>query len=481
MRYLCHIATAALLALSFFSAGCSKEPATAESAVTIPEGEKDPAAWGRKYPNHYDSYLRNTEASTGYSKYRGDRQDRLSPWPFQFLLFDGWGMAAEYNEPNGHTETVKDQLNIDPSRRKAGGVCLTCKTPYAPELKERLQGDYFRKPYGEVHAAIPGKHRQLGIACIDCHDPGTMDLRLSRWPLIEALRSMGKDPDRLTRQELRSLVCAQCHVTYAIPKDRSGASTGLKLPWARAGWEKITIESVISQIKGEGLREWTHKLTGQRLGHVRHPEFELFSAAGSIHWAAGVSCADCHMPYERVGREKISSHRWESPLKKNMRACLQCHNQSPEWLRTQVIAIQDRVNHIFTTAGYTLARAALLIEAAGKEKKADVALLKKARETYEEAYYRNTWVGAENSMGFHNPSEAMRVLADALDLGHRAEALALEALLRAGITPPALDNNRIDSLVSERYGSKDLKTGFRPALQRKAGLVASVTPAGNNP
>ena len=61
-----------------------------------------------------------------------------------------------------------------------------------------------------------------------------------------------------------------------------------------------------------------HKQTDQKLGHIRHPEFELFSAPGSVHWAAGVACADCHMPYERVGQSKISSHRWQSPLRGNI-------------------------------------------------------------------------------------------------------------------------------------------------------------------
>lgn len=462
---------AAFCLLLLFAFGCEQKAKTSAAVITIPEGEKDPAVWGRKYPNHYDSYLRNSERNKGYSRYRNDNEDRLSPWPFQFVLFDGWGMGVEYNEPNGHTEMLKDQLNIDPSRRKAGGVCLTCKTPYAPELKEKLGTDYFKKPYTEVHGHIPENHQKMGVVCADCHDPKTMDLRLSRWTLIEALKSIGKDPDKLTRQEMRSLVCAQCHVTYSIPKDKDGKSIGLKFPWAKAEWGNISVEAVIKQIKDEGLKEWNHKVTGQKLGHIRHPEFEIFSSAGSVHWAAGVSCADCHMPYERVGREKMSSHRWESPMKKNMKACMQCHNQSAEWLKEQVVNIQDRVNHMFTKAGYALARAALTIEAADKNKKADRTALKRAKELYEDAYYRNTWIGAENSMGFHNPTEAMRVLGDALDLGHEADMLAREALLKAGAIPPELDFARIDEIVAARYRSADGKTGFKQNVKRKALLI----------
>ena len=48
------------------------------------------------------------------------------------LLFNGWGFGVEYNEPRGHYYMLIDQLEIDPSRLKAGGVCLTCKSPYVP-------------------------------------------------------------------------------------------------------------------------------------------------------------------------------------------------------------------------------------------------------------------------------------------------------------------------------------------------------------
>ena len=460
-----------LLLLSILAVGCEQKAKTVATPITIPEGEKDPAVWGKVYPLHYDSYLKNSERTKGYSKYRNDEECRLSPWPFQLVLLDGWGMGVEYNEANGHTDSLKDQLKIDASRKKAGGVCLSCKSPYAPELKERLKVDYFSKPYDEVWKEIPEKHREMGLVCADCHDSKTMDLRINRWALIEALKAIGKDPDKLTRQELRSLVCAQCHVDYKITKDKDNKSIGLLFPWKNGKWGNISIEGVIKQIKDENLREWKHKVTDQKMGHIRHPEFELFSSPGSVHWAAGVACADCHMPYERVGREKISSHRWESPLKKNMRACMQCHNQSSEWLKEQVLNIQDRVNHMFTKAGYSVARAALMIEAAEKNPRIDKAQLKKAKEIYEEAYYRNTWIGAENSMGFHNPPEALRVLGDALDQGRQAEMLAREAMLKASATPPELDMAKIDQIVMERYKSTDGKTRYKPDVKRKAALL----------
>ena len=104
---------------------------------------------------------------------------------------------------------VRDQLEIDSSRIKAGGVCLSCKTPYAPGLQKEMGADYYRKPFKEVMGKIPEKDRNLGVACIDCHNNRDMTLRISRgFTLVKALEGMGKDVNTLTRQELRSTVCA---------------------------------------------------------------------------------------------------------------------------------------------------------------------------------------------------------------------------------------------------------------------------------
>lgn len=461
----------ALLLGAITVGGCTEEPQTVNALIEIPEGELDPAVWGQKYPHHYDSYLKNFEKTKGYSKYRDDDRSRTSPWPFTFIMNDGWGYAVEFNEPNGHVYSVIDQLKVDEARKKAGGVCLTCKSPYVPVLKERLGLEYFQKPYNEVHAQIPLQHRERGVTCLDCHDPKTQALRLSRWTLKEGLKAIGKDETKLTRQELRSLVCAQCHVTYVIPKDAEGKSTYLKFPWANGRWGNISIEGIIKQIKDEHLLEWKHAVTGLKMGHIRHPEFELFSAPGSIHFAAGVSCADCHMPYERVGKAKITSHRWESPLKKNMKACMECHNQSADWLKQQVWIRQDRVNHMFTKAGYAVAAAALTIEQANAIPGIDRELLAKAGELYHEAHLRTAFIHAENSMGFHNPPEALRILGDALDQANQVQRLAREAILKAGGTPKEFDMATIDAIVRERYLSRDGKTGFRPETPRKAALL----------
>lgn len=278
----------ALLLLT--AAGCAPPKAERVHTATIPPGEVDPAVWGQVYPLEYDSFMKTREGGQGQSKYKGSElKDKLSEYPYLLVLFDGWGFGIEFNEPRGHYYMLTDQLEIDPSRRKPGGVCLSCKTPYAVRLKEEMGMDYFRLPYDQVYAKIPQNHAELGLACIDCHNPQNMDLTLSRWFLNDALKAMGKDPQKLTRQEKRTLVCAQCHNTYVIPRDKDMKPVGLFLPWQKSRWGNITIEQIEEVITSDPAnREWQHAVTGVKLGHIRHPEFELYSN-GSVHWRAGVA------------------------------------------------------------------------------------------------------------------------------------------------------------------------------------------------
>lgn len=449
----------AFILASTFVVGCSQSTSStkqaASTSATIPEGEKDPAVWGKVYPLQYDSFMKNNEGGQGNSKYKGsDPIDKLSEYPYQLVLLDGWGFGIEFNEPRGHTLMLKDQLDVDASRRKSGGVCLSCKTPYAPELKEQMGVSYFKDAYDEVHAKIPSNHSELGLSCADCHNSKTMALQVSRWTLDEALSSMGKDTESLTHQEKRTIVCAQCHVTYTVKKDEDMKSVSLFYPWNKSKWGNISIEDIEKVLTSDPANyEWKSNVTGMKLAHIRHPEFELFSN-GSTHWEAGVACADCHMPYERVGSKKVSSHHVQSPLKTDMKACTQCHRQSPEWLRDRVIYIQDRTNNLATRAGNAAAQAAKAIEMANKTPNIDQDLLGEAKKLYEKAYYRVGFITAENSMGFHNPEESERVLGDGLYYAQESEMKTREALLKAGVTPP--DKFDLELSKYNKRGTKGL-------------------------
>jgi nitrite reductase (cytochrome c-552) len=464
---------------------CSPRKTEPVKTVTIPDGEFDPAVWGKAYPLEYDSWLKSKQPNpAGLSKYRrgwtGDGKfDKLSEFPYLALLFNGWGFGVEYNEIRGHYYMLLDQLNIDPSRLKSGGVCLTCKTPFAPKLRQELGEHYFQDPYLDVHAKIPDKFQNMGVACIDCHDNKTMDLQFSRWTLLKALKDIGKDPATATRQEKRSLVCAQCHVTYVVKKDAAMKSVDVFMPWQGSKEGNISIENIIKVlISDPSYLEWTQSTTGFKLAFSRHPEYELYSR-NSIHWNAGVSCADCHMQYERVGVNKISNHNVGSPLWQGMVACQQCHAESAGWLKAQVIAIQDRTTTLLNRAGYATAVAAKLFEAANKAqaegKNIDPNLYNQAKDLYLEAFYRFNFISAENSQGFHNPTEAERICGDTVAFAEKCSGLLRQGLAAAGVVEPADVNLELAKYLNNR-GLKGLK--FQPQQEFKDpyGIQPLLTP-----
>lgn len=466
----------ALIALAMIGYGCAPGKVEPDKTAAVKEGTVDPAEWGKVYPVEYEQWKQTGEPTpAGKSKYKQgydegqDRPDKLDEYPFLALLYNGWAFGSEYKEPRGHLHMVQDQLEVDPGRYKAGGSCLTCKTPYAPQLQQRLGKDYFSKPYKEVLAQVPKEHQTLGVACIDCHNNADMSLQLSRgFTLGKALEKIGVDRSKLTRQDKRSLVCAQCHVTYSITKDAAMKSTDVIFPWDGSKWGGITIENIIKKLRSNPASgEWTQNVTGFKMAFIRHPEFELFSN-NSVHWQAGVSCADCHMPQTQVGARKVSDHRIMSPLKNDLRACKECHTESTDQLRAKIFAIQDRAMSQYIRTGYATATVAKLFEMANKAQAAghgiDKNLYAQARDHYEEAFYRVVFIGAENSIGFHNPAETMRVLGDAATHAAKADALLRQALAGAGVQVPVKVDLELAKYVNNR-GAKKLM--FKPEHEIK--------------
>lgn len=426
--------------------GCS--PSKPEPFLTgqIAPNEYDPEVWGQVYPLHYESWLKTRDPKpAGKSKYKPGWDDdlivydKLSEFPFLALLYNGWGFGIEYNEPRGHYYAVIDQLEIDPSRVAPGGVCLGCKSPFHREMTEThgLEG-YLKKPFREAVDMLPEKLRELGPACYDCHHPDPMRLTTKKAHLEEGLMKIAKHEP--SRQELRMLACAQCHVTYIVPRDDQMKVAGdITLPWRYGQWGDISIEGIIQDLLSDDSRlEWTQKVTGFKMPFIRHPEFELFSK-GSVHFNAGVACADCHMPFTRTGGYKISDHDVTSPLKADLKACAQCHTQSREWLTQRIHHTQDRTISLILRAGYATATCAKLFEtlhgARDQGTAVDMALYEEAKNSYMQAFLRLVFINAENSTGFHNPAEAGRVLGDAIAYAGRSEGLLRQLLAGAGIDP----------------------------------------------
>jgi nitrite reductase (cytochrome c-552) len=207
------------------------------------------------------------------------------------------------------------------------------------------------------------------------------------------------------------VVCANCHVEYYF----AGEGKYLTFPWA----DGTDIDSIAAYYAELAFKDWDHPQSGAPMIKMQHPEYELFTA-NSTHYSAGVACADCHMPYTRDGAAKFSTHNVQSPLLNAQTACGACHTDV-EYVTDRVFTIQTQVNGTLIAAEEALVAAIEAIESAGAASGADAALLSEARQLHREAQLRWDFIAAENSMGFHNPEEALRILAAATDLARQAQ------------------------------------------------------------
>ncbi len=267
-------------------------------------------------------------------------------------------------------------------------------------------------PYNELKESL-----HLGSSCADCHDPDTMALRITRPAFINAMEQRGIDMTQATRQEMRTYVCAQCHVEYYF----QGDNKLLTFPWENG----LAIENIEQYYNDAGFKDWTHKETGAPMLKMQHPEFELFSSG--LHAQSGVACADCHMPYVREGSVKVSDHWLRSPKVNVATACQTCHSFSEAELTARIETIQDRTAQLLRSSEEALIAAIDTIVAA-REAGATDEELNTALQLHRAASMRWDFISSENSTGFHSPQESARVLADSIDLARQAELEAYKVL-----------------------------------------------------
>lgn len=364
--------------------------------VDVTENDVDPEKWRQNWPRQFDGYTLTAQPSA--TKYGGgavapeggmtpQKSDR-DPWLKR--IFAGYLFAIDFRDRRGHAHMLEDQeltkRNV-PEEKKQSGNCLHCHASIVPLYRKLGQealpaGTEYEKlskglekvsemDYWDAHkqlAAVTGG-KTHPVSCVDCHDPATMELRVTRpgfitgianlaassaevshLPSIERWRQGTKakpyDPNKDgTRQEMRSFVCGQCHVEYYC-----GKGLTLFFPWK----EGLKVEQIEKQyngmeLKGARFKDWVHAETGMDQLKAQHPEFEVWSQG--IHARSGVACADCHMPYKREGAMKLSEHWVRSPLLATNRACATCHPYSDEELKSRVNNIQDRHFALMTRAG----------------------------------------------------------------------------------------------------------------------------------
>jgi len=444
--------------------------------VEVNEDTTDPAAWGVNWSREYDDYRRTAEPSqTRFGGSESLPAEKAQAFPWLTRMFAGYAFAIDYRDRRGHAYMLQDQEQTRRvTERPQPGSCLQCHASVIPTYRRLGGGDVFKGfealgalSYSQAHAEVVKTGSSIPVAggtaatfrqaegahpvsCVDCHDPRTMELRVTRPGFIRGIQALAAgtgevphlesvarwrrgnrtapyDPNvDASRQEMRSFVCGQCHVEYYC-----GPKTTLFYPWNN-GLKVEQIESYYESYKfpdGHTFYDWTHAETGAEVLKAQHPEFETWSQG--VHARSGVSCADCHMPYKREGAVKISDHWVRSPLLNVARACQTCHPYAETELKGRVDAIQQRTHALLNRSAAALTD---LLDAVAAAKKAGATgpQLASVAALQRKAQWRLDFVAAENSMGFHAPQETARVLAEAIDYARQGQLAA-----RTLAVPPA--------------------------------------------
>jgi nitrite reductase (cytochrome c-552) len=392
------------------------QPQPARGVAPIqPVAALDPvsANWGVNFPNQYSTLLK-TETNNSPTAFGGsDPKSKLESDPRLVTLFAGYPFSKDYNEERGHLNSLTDVRATRRINETTAGTCYSCKSSDNPKLwSEMGMAEYDKTPF-----SVLGKLIDEPIGCANCHEADTMKLVVTNPALVEALEAQGKDWRTFTRQEMRTVVCANCHVEYYF----KGDGKYLTFPWA----DGTRIEEIVGYYEAAGFKDWDYPDVGTPMLKAQHPEYELYTA-DSTHFKAGVACADCHMPYTRDGAAKFSSHDVHSPLLGAEAACGQCHTDVA-YVTGRVATIQGQVNERLLATEDALLAAIDAIKAAAAASEVDQALLDEARSLHRQSQMMWDFVAAENSMGFHNPEEALRILGKATDLARQAQIKAVQA------------------------------------------------------
>src|SRR4029453_15386467 len=192
-------------------------------------------------------------------------QSKIEEDPRLKVMWAGYAFAKDFREERGHAYMLDDQTLTERQQVvKQPGTCIQCHASVYVPYKKAGNGDLiagFEKlnqmPFFEARKQV--RHP---VSCIDCHDPNTMQLRVTRPGFIEGIRVLKTSQGvanyginaQATRQEMRTYVCGQCHVEYYF----KGAEKRLTYPWSKG----LTADSILAYYDEVGQNDWTHAEPG---------------------------------------------------------------------------------------------------------------------------------------------------------------------------------------------------------------------------
>ncbi|PZU33054.1 MAG: ammonia-forming cytochrome c nitrite reductase subunit c552 [Actinomyces sp.] len=417
--------------------------------VQLTDTTYDPAVWGENFPIQYEQYKKSIEDTDGdFIKVDPTAEDpreyhtisRIDSETRAKRMWRGYAFAVDYTEPRGHEWALEDQKNTKRTKPpfKQPGTCLNCHASM-PEIYDELGNGDRKAGFDAMNAMTYGEaveHASSSIACIDCHDPKTMELTITRPAFMEGIKQAKAaegitdyDVNRdATNEEMRTYVCAQCHVEYYF----AGEGKTLTFPWSKG----LTVYDEMNYYDEVGWTDFTHEESGAPILKAQHPDFETW--AQGIHAANGVTCADCHMSYNREGASKVSNHQIMSPMASEdtiNSSCLTCHHSSASEMRERVEGIQTRWQSSLNVSFTALDALITDITTAAGNGSATEEQLATARDYQRKAQFIVDYSFSENGRGFHAPAYSISILNQATDWA-RSGQLALRGVeVQNGVAP----------------------------------------------
>ncbi|MCK5825351.1 MAG: ammonia-forming cytochrome c nitrite reductase [Ichthyobacteriaceae bacterium] len=387
--------------------------------VKIDKLEPRNEVWGKNFPKQYQSYLETKLDTTFNSKYNGNAMiDMLEVDPRLVVLWAGYGFSKEYNQGRGHLHAVEDIHNIlrtgGPTKAGEGpmpSTCWTCKSPDVPRVMNEIGvAEFYKGKWADKGAEITNS-----IGCADCHNEETMELTITRPALVEAFERQGKDINDASHQEMRSLVCAQCHVEYYFDKKIKGKEG---IPYLTFPWDKgMTVDAAEEYYDEKEFKDWTHKLSKAPMLKAQHPGYEIYKTG--VHADRGVSCADCHMPYRTEGGQKFTDHHMQSPLNNVANSCQVCHREEGDKLIANVYDRQDKIIENRDNLEKLLVRAHVEAKQAWDWGAKDEQM-KDLLQDIRHAQWRWDYAAASHGGSFHSPVETGRIISTGIEKAQEA-------------------------------------------------------------
>ena len=416
--------------------------------VELTDETIDPAIWGKNFPLQYDGYLRTVDQQR--TRYGGSEamphspteadprsivaQSRLEEDPRLKTMWAGYAFAVDFRKKRGHAYMLEDQTFTERVQHfKQPGTCIHCHASVYVPYKKAGNGDLIKgfEHYNQMPYAEARKDFTHPIACIDCHAPDTMALRVTRPGFIEGIRALKASAGRQgLRREYHGHPPGDAQLRLrAVPRRvlLQGPREAADLPVGEGpeGGRDLRV------LPRGGL----HRLDprGDRRADAQGPASRVRNVEPGHARALGRACADCHMPYTREGAMKISDHHVRSPMLNINNACQTCHKWPEDELRGRVEAIQARTVALRNRAMDALVALIADVKAA-KAAGATGAPLTAALEFQRHGQFYLDFVESENSNGFHAPQEAARILGEAIDYLRQGQLALRPARVRARLT-----------------------------------------------